>query len=112
MTAGALNVLQTEAVKQGLQRRFSVVQGPPGTGGARFEATNPGCFTNCFCSVTFGLPVFFLNKYNIYDVFMRFSALPMLPGKTTFLVHLVTALTNLELDPTLRSVRTWKLKDS
>lgn len=28
----ALNELQMEAVKQGLQRRFSVVQGPPGTG--------------------------------------------------------------------------------
>ena len=41
MTAGALNVLQTEAVKQGLQRRFSVVQGPPGTGGVfLFEAIN------------------------------------------------------------------------
>lgn len=39
-----------------------------------------------------------------------FSALLILPGKTTFLVHLVTALTNLELDPTLRSVRTRKLK--
>ena len=33
VTAGALNARQTEAVKQGLQRRFSVVQGPPGTGG-------------------------------------------------------------------------------
>ena len=31
--ASALNDLQMEAVKQGLQRRFSVVQGPPGTGG-------------------------------------------------------------------------------
>lgn len=41
VTAGALNVLQTEAVKQGLQRRFSVVQGPPGTGGSRSEGTNP-----------------------------------------------------------------------
>eukprot|EP00438_Fugacium_kawagutii_P018448 Skav204777 [mRNA] locus=scaffold763:52885:62453:+ [translate_table: standard] len=31
----ALNRLQMDAVKQGLQRRFSVVQGPPGTGRAQ-----------------------------------------------------------------------------
>lgn len=48
VTAGALNARQTEAVKQGLQRRFSVVQGPPGTGRARKLGISPCCFTSCF----------------------------------------------------------------
>ena len=70
----------------------------------------PGLLHQLFLLSHLWYTSFLLNKYNIYDVFIGFSALPILPGKTTFLVHLVTALTNLELDPTLRSVRTWKWK--
>ena len=83
--AGKLNDLQMEAVKQGLQRRFSVVQGPPGTGRA---CGWEGCTNEVTCP----------SQMNYFHW----------PGKTTFLVHLVTSLANLEVNPTVSRVRTGK----
>ena len=69
MTAAALNELQLDAVKQGLQRRFSVVQGPPGTGVVFYGIVWIVSFSVALCGCGDGFMLLKCRKDNILGPF-------------------------------------------